>query len=278
VLNVRQREGGWFGEGDDFFYIDGEEKPTLRGTGTEDYFCDAWGFREFTGLFYGVPVFENYQPGGKITAYRWHINDPVSFQKSLRVEIEHKGAAFDEKGAVRSGYEPRVEDFASVAYWYQLEPHKTFPAIPAAKDRLYRDFHETTQGEALLDKAVASEGPLSRQDGEGWNGGSQLWWCPTKAEQTLTVPFRVEGDGTYDLQLALTHSWDYGTYEVLLNGEVLPKNVDLYSAEIENHKHGFQRLTLKAGEQRLEFRNVGKAADSAGYFLGLDAIIVMPVE
>ena len=278
VLNVRQREGGWFGEGDDFFYIDGEQEPSLRGTGTEDYFCDAWGFREFSGPFYGVPIFDHYRAGGLITAYRWHIADPVSFTSALRVEIEHKGAAFDENGSVRSGYEPRADDFASVAYWYQIEPHKPFPPLPAARDRLYRDFKQVVQGETLLDEAAPSEGPVSRQDGEGWSGGAQLFWCPTKAGQSLNVPFAVEKGGVYDIALVLTHSWDYGIYAVIVNGETLPSPLDLYSADIEVKKHLFREVNLEAGEQTLELRNVGKSEESGGYFLGLDAIIASPVE
>ena len=58
VLSVYSRTGGWFGEGDDFFYIDGEVEPSIRGTGTEDYFSDAWGFRELNRPYYGVTVFE----------------------------------------------------------------------------------------------------------------------------------------------------------------------------------------------------------------------------
>src|ERR1051326_2662717 len=83
---------GWYGEGDDFFFIDGEKEPSLRGTGTEDYFCDGWGFREQAGPFYGAPLWEGYETGDRGTAYRFHITDPVVFHKSLRVEIEHKGS------------------------------------------------------------------------------------------------------------------------------------------------------------------------------------------
>ena len=278
VLNVRQREGGWFGEGDDFFYIDGEKEPSLKGTGTEDYFCDAWGFREFTGPFYGVPVFEHYKPNGFITAYRWHINDPVSFNTSLRLEIEHKGAAFDEHGSVRSGYEVRTDDFASVAYWYQIEPHKPFPEFPKAEDRFYRDTFQTTEAEQAIPKTVASEGEISSQEGAGWSGNAQLFWQPRSEGQQIEIPFSVEQEGTYDIDLIFTSSWDYGIYEVVLNGEKMPKPLDLYSATIQMKKRRIAAVALKAGEQKLVLRNVGKSAESAGYFLGLDSIVAFPLE
>ena len=88
-------ELGWFGEGDDRFYIDGEEYPSLRGTGTEDYFGDAWGFRQFDRPFYGVSLWEGYFPGDRNTAYRWHIPDPVPFKNSIKVSIEHRGSIFN---------------------------------------------------------------------------------------------------------------------------------------------------------------------------------------
>jgi len=147
VLNVRQRTASWFGEGDDFFFIDGEAEPSLRGTGTEDYFCDAWGFRRFDGPYYGAPVWDNAKAMGLITAYRWHLSDAVRFNKSLRVEIEHKGVTFNRDGGVRSGFEPRSDDFSSVAFWYQTEPHKPFSPLPAAYDRLYFDYRTMVEAE-----------------------------------------------------------------------------------------------------------------------------------
>ncbi len=59
---------GWYGEGDDFFFIDGETEPSLRGTGTEDYFCDAWGFREQSGSYYGTPHWEGLEAEGRVSA------------------------------------------------------------------------------------------------------------------------------------------------------------------------------------------------------------------
>lgn len=135
-LSVRTREEGWWGEGDDRFYIDGETEPSLRGTGSEDYFCDGWGLRQMDGLFYGCPIMEGLNVGNRTTAYRFHIQDPVPFTKSLTVTIEHKGAHKFPDGKW-SGFEERADDFLSVAYWYQSEPHAPFPAFPTVEERLY---------------------------------------------------------------------------------------------------------------------------------------------
>jgi len=139
VLSVYLSSPGWFGEGDDFFFIDGEKEPSLRGTGTEDYFCDGWGFREQSGPFYGTPLWEGYDTGDRGSAYRWHIPDPIAFKDSLRVEIEHRGGQ-DFPDGTSTGYIERDDVMSSVAFWYQVEPHKPWPALPTGPQRMpYHD-------------------------------------------------------------------------------------------------------------------------------------------
>ena len=124
-LSILQRTMGWWGEGDDMIYVDGESSPSLHGTGSEDYFSDGWGMRRDQHPFYGCPLQEeDFEPGSKATVYRFHIPDPVPFKKSIRVTIEHG------HGNDRSDYD------SSVAYWYQTEPHVPFPALPASEKRL----------------------------------------------------------------------------------------------------------------------------------------------
>jgi len=124
-LSVLQRSMGWWGEGDDMIYVDGEETPSLHGTGSEDYFSDAWGMREGNNLYYGCSLQEeDFQVGAKATVYRFHLADPIPFASSVRVTIEH-GHAND-----------RSDFLSSVAYWYQTEPHKPFPSFPPVDRRL----------------------------------------------------------------------------------------------------------------------------------------------
>ncbi|MGD0782309.1 MAG: glycoside hydrolase family 172 protein, partial [Candidatus Aminicenantales bacterium] len=124
-LSVLQRAMGWWGEGDDEIYVDGEKEPSLHGTGSEDYFSDGWGMRVGQSLFYGCPLQEeDFQAGSKATVYRFHIPDPIPFRKSIRVTIEH--------GNVND----RSDFYSSTAYWYQVEPHKPFPALPSVDARL----------------------------------------------------------------------------------------------------------------------------------------------
>lgn len=125
------RNFGWFGEGDDFFWIDGEETPSFRGTGTEDYFCAAWGYpggansMPYHGISYtNGPIEGPMRYSGKWTMYRYHIEDPILFDRSLRFSIEHGHANV------------HANDYSSVAYWYQTLPHKPFPALLPVADRL----------------------------------------------------------------------------------------------------------------------------------------------
>ncbi|MBN1903120.1 DUF2961 domain-containing protein, partial [Candidatus Sumerlaeota bacterium] len=109
--------GAWVEGGQDFF-IDGEQEPSLPGSGAEDYFGHAWGFRfETNGFFHGT----SFGPeNDKMTAYRFHIPDPVRFKTSIRATMRCHGWDVQD----------RQDDYSSVALWYQTEPHDKFPELP----------------------------------------------------------------------------------------------------------------------------------------------------
>jgi hypothetical protein len=140
---------GWWGEGEIKFFMDGDTKfPTICGTGTEDYFCGSYDFdtrkknaagvettdyTEFCSPYSGLPQVirgdGHYNVMQRFGLYRWHITDPIRFDKNLRVTIQALGW--------RDGgrYLPLQDDIASVVYWYQTEPHHPFPKLPS-KDQL----------------------------------------------------------------------------------------------------------------------------------------------
>lgn len=130
-----QLSNGWWGEGEIKFYLDGDgEYPTICGTGTEDYFCGAWGFGEtFNAPFTGYPLWRR-EPGEvpRHGLYRWHILDPIRFKQSLKVTIQALGWWPNGK------FQPLTDDIASVAYWYQKEPHASFPVLPPIHERWSR--------------------------------------------------------------------------------------------------------------------------------------------
>jgi len=131
-----QFSNGWWGEGEMKFYIDGDgESPTICGTGTEDYFGGAWGFggRTFSTPFLGYPLYAKAE--GEVPRhglYRWHIMDPIRFKRDLKVTVQALGWWPNHE------FEPLTDDLASVAYWYQTEPHAPFPDLPGVKDRWAR--------------------------------------------------------------------------------------------------------------------------------------------
>jgi Protein of unknown function (DUF2961) len=131
TLGVLQNRDRWMGEGDEMIFIDGEDKPSINGTGSEDYFCGAWDFGgrgaavPFANLYNGAQAISAAElAGGRYCLYRWHADNPVTFRKSLKYTIEH-GHAND-----------RADCFYSVAYWYQAEPFTDFPQLPPAADRV----------------------------------------------------------------------------------------------------------------------------------------------
>ncbi len=130
---------GWWGEGEIKFFMDGDTQfPTICGTGEEDYFCGSYGYNERHKLgIYGYDSFSSPYTGfyhvkhpgeqRRFGQYRWHLADPIRFEQDLRVTIQSLG--WQSEGR----YLPLRDDLASVAYWYQLEPHNAFPPLPAAE-------------------------------------------------------------------------------------------------------------------------------------------------
>ena len=143
-MAIGVHNNGWWGEGEIKFYIDGDkEYPTINGTGTEDYFCGSYDFdthkknaagvdevnyteycTPYSGLCQVIKGDGHYDVSQRFGLYRWHITDPIRFDKDLKVTIQDLGW--------RSGgrYLPLQDDIATTVFWYQTEPHNTFPALP----------------------------------------------------------------------------------------------------------------------------------------------------
>lgn len=126
TMSVLQNQDLWWGEGDDMFFIDGEKSPSIAGTGAEDYFLGAWDFggHAFSYPLYGAPIVGDELAGSRSSVYRFHLDSPIPFSKSIKATIEHGHANY------------RSDNYYSVAYWYQAEPHAPYPALPPVDDRL----------------------------------------------------------------------------------------------------------------------------------------------
>lgn len=131
TLGIVQNSEGWFGEGDEMVFIDNESKPVITGTGTEDYFCGAWDFAggadsvPFHNLYNGAPYIAIHEhTGGRYCLYRWHADNPITFEHYVKHTIEHGHA------------NNRADCFYSVGYWYQSEPYTDFPVLPDLAARI----------------------------------------------------------------------------------------------------------------------------------------------
>ncbi|HEX7014459.1 MAG TPA: glycoside hydrolase family 172 protein [Cyclobacteriaceae bacterium] len=139
-MGVGVRNNGWWGEGEIKFYIDGDKDyATIVGTGTEDYFCGSYNFENratrqyqefstaYAGLHQVIRPDGMYRSQQRFGMYRWHIQDPIRFDKDLKVTIQDLGWR-------QGGYLAQKSDVITVAFWYQREPHAPFPKLPGRKE------------------------------------------------------------------------------------------------------------------------------------------------
>ena len=285
VLSMQPRRGRslWFLEGDERVFVDGETSPSVIGTGTEDYFSSGWYFDTgpYSAPYHGLTIKDSLT--ARVSAYRWHVEDPIPFARSLRFTIEH-GGTNDSPGV----------DYSTVAFWYQTHPHRAFPPLPtellayapAAPLRV----PGAIEAEALVGTARASAGEARAQDmaaWEGdsvrWSGGAQLWWVEARPGARLTLPLRAPTAGTYELTGYFTKAPDYGDVRVRLNGVALGPIVRGYAPAVEaTGPLALGRVTLRAGDNPIVVEIVGKDARSAGYsggyLVGIDGFVLRPVR
>jgi Protein of unknown function (DUF2961) len=291
VMSVVQAEAGWFGEGDDYFWVDGQ-KPSIEGTGTEDYFNDAWGLHVNDGPYYGVTVADGTGLGSRMTAYRWHLVDPIPFTRSLKAEIEHKGWTYNANGAVKSAFGERTDLIASVAFWYQEGIAQDQPPLPYGSARLPQGNALQIEVEKSLAECKAEGGKASISPDLFWSKDVILFEGKAKGSQ-LQVPFDVPVEGDYELYTEVAQASDYGIYTVLLDGQpahapqlehepgadIRPQTqFDGYAVETYvglAYQVGWVRLTK--GRHTLTYICLGKNEASSGYNLGVDNIVLAKV-
>ncbi|MBN2451214.1 MAG: DUF2961 domain-containing protein [Lentisphaeria bacterium] len=237
VLSSQNAIGHWFGEGDDLITIDGDEDITLQGTGTEDYFNDGWNMRVHSGLFTGCTIFEPRAPDARVSAYRWHIPDPILFGKSLRFEIERVGFIMDARGDVVAASASRPDFWSSVSFWYQdtvAEPWCPFPP-----------YRERVNPEIVLHlpRVVYSirHSPEVTIEVHPYNRATYTKTWFRAANDTVgawvEIPFRVEEQGQYSMSLFQHLREDNGIWKVFIDGR------QIHEAG-ESHIAGGYRVSL----------------------------------
>jgi hypothetical protein len=259
VICVTEAQDGWWGEGDDFFYIDGESVPSLQGTGSEDYFNDAWGFRVRTSHWFGQPRWQGEYAGDSGVAYRWHVLDPVGFTKSLKVAFEHKGNCDNE---IDGFFIERPDFISSVAFWYQLGEPKPFGELPSYSQRCVP--WQTTHLVSAFRQAKVSGGAKPLVAFSGMMGARPiLRWPNTKAGARMTVPFNVAQDGRYAVRVMAEAAPDYGVCDLELDGKAALSGADFRAAEYQELDLSLRTHFFKAGPHELSFLAVAVGGKKA---------------
>ena len=294
VMSVVLTQISWFGEGDDLFYIDGAKQPQLYGTGTEDYFNDAWDLRDASALWTGTPIAEGELPGSRLSAYRWHVPDPIAFKNSIWAGIEHSGWTSNPDGSVRSGFEERPDYFSSVAFWYQKGVNESLAEPPYGYERLPYGNATQIAVEDSIDQVTTEKGTATVLRDVDWAKDILLF----KAEgvgSKINVPIDIPEDGRYEIVADLAEFSDYGDYTALFDGQ--PTNVDTRkpaTSEIplpgpEVFRNYLTELyvardrtlgmfTLTKGRHTLTFVCQGKDPRSVGYNLGINDVVLEKVQ
>jgi hypothetical protein len=228
-----------------------------------------------------------------MTAYRWHITDPIPFTKELKFDIEHAGWTYNNDGSVRSAFEEREDLFSTVAYWYQLGIAARQPEPPYGAARLPHGNARQIEVEQRANEAVATKGKVSVQKEVFW-GKDILFFEGEGVGARIDVPFDVPEDGRYELIAQVAEAQDYGTWSVLVDGKTpgtgtelehepganmgAGLSIDAYYTELfvgEDRVLGWPRLTK--GKHVVSFTCTGKNAASIGFNLGLDGLVLQRV-
>lgn len=267
-LTVSNPVPGWWGEGDEKVYVDGESFPSTFGTGTEDYFGYAWSSNQpFMRPYHAQPRCDGPGNMGHSSVMRWQLFDRMPFRSSFRFDLEMWHWA------------DVVATYVHTAYWY-ARPGTTPPA-PIARDLLAPMLIEppkpvagAIEGESL--KVLGSTGgKVQIQGGFGeLSGEKQLWWTDPAVGSKLVLLVPVPKAGKYEVVGNFCHAHDYGIHRILVNGKSA-RTIDFYSADLGWKKTSLGVFNLPRGAVKIEVDCLGsnRAAAPARMF-GLDYLLL----
>ena len=278
VMGVRMRSPSWFGEGDEKIYIDGETKPSIWGTGTEDYFLSAWGLRMTSTPYFGVPYHDQRTIGGHTSSYRWHLHDPIVFNTGIKVTLEHMGwISPDENPEYKStSWNEREDDYASVAFWYQTGEPTFAERAPGADERRLPS----------LDRAIvrASDFVESKHHGRGevltraGAGGAPdapdvlIYQPERQAGAWLEFPIEVAAKEPLRLAVSGESSPDGGLYQAFVDKVKIGRPLDFYADEPGERIFPLLDFWPDSGTYVLRLECIGQSQRSTGYACGINSV------
>lgn len=272
MLHIWNPRGGWWGEGDEKFFVDGEKFPSTFGTGSEDYFGYAWSSPVLFQHAYHNQTHNDGNSKGHISVNRWHFPDQVPFQTQFEADIE------------KYFLNERPTRYASTVFWY-LAPGGDDPYAPVPVEERTNYFDQPGQkkvsgaleGESM--KVLAkTAGTAQPQDmtgwGEAWSNDAQLWWTGAQPGDKLDLALPVERPGRCQLRAQLTKAVDYGIVQLSLDGEKLGGPIDLYhDGVIATGELDLGTRELSAGDHKLTVQIIGANPRAVKSFMfGLDYV------
>ncbi len=277
MLHVWNPRGGWWGEGDEKFFVDGEKFPSTIGTGSEDYFGYAWCTPElFSNCYHNQTISMGNK--GHVSVNRWHLTDNVPFQKSFEAAIEK--------------YYPNKKPtlYASTVFWYQAAGQADpYQPIPVTERSGYWTPVEVSKVKGALEgeelKILSkTAGEAKRQDMDGydsdWSGDAHLWWTDAKPGDTLDLAVPVRKTAAYRLKIQLTKAVDYGIVQLYLDDKKLGDKIDLYNDGVLATgvlDMGVHELTEGEHKLRVEIVGANEKAVKA-YMFGIDYLLLEEVK
>jgi hypothetical protein len=272
-LNIVNNVRGWWGEGDEKIYVDGETFPSHLGTGSEDYYGYAWCSPErFVHAYHNQPRCQGPGNYGHTSVNRWHIVDDIPFTKSFRFDLEN----WHSNPTARTTR-------AAISYWYVVPKSTDFfgPIIPAdVKLVPVPEFQVASAPGAIEGEKMArlsTAGKLQVQNlGDNWSGEQQLWWTESKIGDKIELGFEAKAAGRRHVLARLTKAADYGIVQLYVNGQKAGGPIDLYNARIAaSPEIDLGEFELKAGSNTLavEITGANEKAKKA-YLFGLDYILL----
>ncbi|NQT82084.1 DUF2961 domain-containing protein [bacterium] len=268
VLTIWNPVRGWWGEGDEKFWVDGEDFPSTFGTGSEDYFGYAWcGTALFHHAFHNQTLCEGPGNGNYTSVNRWQIADNIPFQKSFKGTMENYG---------------NDKDYSCVTYWYAGPNQKDFFKPVNVRDRVIQEPRKpfrikgAIEGETLKIVGKSDDMETGPQDISGFGEFSnalQMWLRGKKVGSWAELALPQVAPGAYKMTIFPVTSWDYALVQISVNGKKFGEPYDAYTSNALRGKQiVLDRVLLKGRDDVLRADMVGKNDKSTGYFFGIDAI------
>jgi len=245
--------GGWWGEGDEKVYVDGEKFPSTFGTGSEDYFGDAWGYRHFVNPYHGCPTRHAHDETRGQSAYRWHISDSIPFAESFKITIENYS----------EHRKPPRNDYSSMAYWYQAPGGSDFFKSVSVDDRIpqgpIRPGAIDAENLVPADRLPAGATIVSDDDLPKQLCNAKGLKISGTAGTTVTLTLPAPEDGRFNLEAVPAEGLKASAFELLKDGQPIGDHV-----------------RLAKGDNRIDVRLTGKPIDGDRCEVILDYLLMNP--